>query len=196
MILHFCLHDFRLHNVCKAPCFSSEWFKFIRVFFLFPSLGFLRRNRRKDKKKKANNDSTLSEGADVSVSKEGVGSDGEEMRKSETPTPEVDDEGFSKQPEVGNDPWSDFNKKESNFYSSSDDSGRSLENFYNSQILNCNIAKFLLAISDDETTKRKIKVEIKPIANGGAPISASVDELRSAVGAIELLNPPPVVVSY
>jgi hypothetical protein len=54
-----------------------------------------------------------------------MGSDGEDFRKSETPTPEVDDEGFSKQPATAgsNDPWSDFNRPSKNFYSSSDESG-------------------------------------------------------------------------
>ena len=75
--------------------------------------GFLRRNRKQKKKSKAGKDD---EG--------GVGSDGEDVRKSETPTPEVDDEGFSKQPpppSSGNDPWSDFNQAK-NFDSSSDES--------------------------------------------------------------------------
>ncbi len=49
-----------------------------------------------------------------------------------------------------------------------------------------------IPLPDDEA-KRKIKVEIKPVSNGGgAPISASVDELQKAVGGLELL-PQPVV---
>ena len=122
--------------------------------------GFLRRNRKQKKKSKAGKDD---EG--------GVGSDGEDVRKSETPTPEVDDEGFSKQPpppSSGNDPWSDFNQAK-NFDSSSDE-------------------------SEDERSKRKIKVSIKPVSNTDV-ISASVDELRSAVGVLEL-PPPPVMVSF
>ena len=122
--------------------------------------GFLRRNRKQKKKSKAGKDE---EG--------GVGSDGEDVRKSETPTPEVDDEGFSKQPpppSSGNDPWSDFNQAK-NFDSSSDE-------------------------SEDERSKRKIKVSIKPVSNTDV-ISASVDELRSAVGVLEL-PPPPVMVSF
>ena len=121
-------------------------------------LGFLRRNRKQKKKSKAGKED------------EGVGSDGEDVRKSETPTPEVDDEGFSKQPpppSSGNDPWSDFNQAK-NFDSSSDE-------------------------SEDERSKRKIKVSIKPVSNTDV-ISASVDELRSAVGVLEL-PPPPVMVS-
>ena len=43
------------------------------------------------------------------------------------------------------------------------------------------------AISDEETSKPKIKVEIKPVQpNGAAPRFASVDELRSVVGNLEL----------
>ena len=40
--------------------------------------------------------------------------------------------------------------------------------------------------------KRKIKVEIKPV-NTNDVISASVDELRTAVGILELPPPPSVV---
>lgn len=39
--------------------------------------------------------------------------------------------------------------------------------------------------SEDER-ERKIHVEIKPLNNGTAPISASVDELRATVGNISL----------
>ena len=62
-----------------------------------------------------------------------IGSDGEDVRKSETPTPEVDDEGYSKQPPASsasaNDPWSDFNQTKT-FDSSSDDSGESTTNSF------------------------------------------------------------------
>jgi len=92
----------------------------------------------------------------------------------------VDDEGFSRQPAGRGsgpgvaDPWADFNRPAKNFYSSSDES--------------------------DDDTKRKIKVEIKPVtaaANGssgasGAVSSASVDELQRAVGGLELLPTPMV----
>jgi len=129
------------------------------------STGFLRRNRRKDKKKKS-----TGKDEDGGESVKDIGSDGEDVRKSETPTPEVDDEGYSKQPPASsasaNDPWSDFNQTKT-FDSSSDD-------------------------SDDDTSKRKIKVSIKPVSNTDV-ISASVDELRSAVGVLELPPPPPSV---
>ena len=40
--------------------------------------------------------------------------------------------------------------------------------------------------SDDERGERKIHVEIKPLNNGAAPISASVDELRATVENLSL----------
>ena len=88
--------------------------------------GFLRRNRRKDKKKK-----NAEKDQDGGESVKDIGSDGEDVRKSETPTPEVDDEGYSKQPphpgaSGTNDPWSDFNQSKA-FDSSSDDSGMKSE---------------------------------------------------------------------
>ena len=80
--------------------------------------GFLRRNRKKEKKNKKKDDAANEDAPE----KKDVGSDGEDMRKSQTPTPEVDEEGYSKQPHAASsDPWADFNQ--SNFYSSSDDSG-------------------------------------------------------------------------
>ena len=92
------------------------------------SSGFLKRNRKKgDKKKKTSTASIVKD--DVTgeeVPAKDMGSDGEDVRKSETPTPEVDDEGFSKQPATKSgpsDPWSDFNRPAKNFYSSSDESG-------------------------------------------------------------------------
>lgn len=43
----------------------------------------------------------------------------------------------------------------------------------------------------DEEREQKIHVEIKPLNNGSAPMSASVDELRATVENISLspLNP-------
>lgn len=40
--------------------------------------------------------------------------------------------------------------------------------------------------SDNDDRERKIHVEIKPLNNGSAPISASVDELRATVGNLSL----------
>ena len=57
-------------------------------------------------------------------------------------------------------------------------------------------------IKDDDIRKPKIKVEIKPISAIQKPVSndgsssvfsASVDELRSAVTALEIAPPPPTV---
>ena len=92
-----------------------------KIVFFFTYLGFLRRKPRKDKKKKSSGKEE-----DGGESVKDIGSDGEDVRKSETPTPEVDDEGYSKQPPASsasvNDPWSDFNQTKT-FDSSSDDSG-------------------------------------------------------------------------
>lgn len=40
--------------------------------------------------------------------------------------------------------------------------------------------------SDNDERERKIHVEIKPLNNGTAPISASVDELRATVETLSL----------
>lgn len=89
--------------------------------------------------------------------------DKEDSRKSETPTPEVDEDGFCIRPK--SDPW----ENEKGFYSGSDTD------------------------SEDER-ERKIRVEIKPLSNGGAPMSASVDELRATVENLSL-SPAPTVLS-
>ncbi|KAK0162067.1 hypothetical protein PV327_008432 [Microctonus hyperodae] len=83
----------------------------------------------------------------------------DESRKSETPTPEVDEDGFCIRPKP--DPW----ENEKGFYSSSDTE------------------------SEDER-ERKIRVEIKPLSNGNAPMSASVDELRATVENLSLSPAP------
>ncbi|RLU20865.1 hypothetical protein DMN91_007479 [Ooceraea biroi] len=84
--------------------------------------------------------------------------DKDDSRKSETPTPEVDEDGFCIRPKP--DPW----ENEKGFYSSSDTD------------------------SEDER-ERKIRVEIKPLSNGGAPMSANGD-LFSEVGDITPALPP------
>ncbi|XP_024940431.1 F-BAR domain only protein 2 isoform X2 [Cephus cinctus] len=86
--------------------------------------------------------------------------DKDDSRKSETPTPEVDEDGFCIRPKP--DPW----ENEKVFYSSSDTD------------------------SDDEKDKKLLRVEIKPLSNGGAPISASVDELRATVENLSLSPAP------
>ena len=85
----------------------------------FNSIGFLRRRQKKEKKKKSGDD----DGGD---SQKEMGSEGEDIRKSGTPTPDVDEEGYSKQPDTtgSSDPWSDFNHPSKSFYSSSDESGK------------------------------------------------------------------------
>lgn len=84
--------------------------------------------------------------------------DKEEGRKSETPTPEVDEDGFCIKPKA--DSWD----SERCFYSSSDSD------------------------SDDERDKKIFHVEIKPLSNGNTPISASVDELRATVESLSLMS--------
>ncbi|XP_063980407.1 F-BAR domain only protein 2 isoform X4 [Diachasmimorpha longicaudata] len=117
--------------------------------------GFLRsrREKRKEKKAKKKKDSV-----DTSSNKEEK-EEKDESRKSETPTPEVDEDGFCIRPKP--DPW----ENEKGFYSSSDTE------------------------SEDER-ERKIRVEIKPLSNGGAPMSASVDELRATVENLSLSPAP------
>ncbi|XP_043281494.1 F-BAR domain only protein 2 isoform X2 [Venturia canescens] len=120
--------------------------------------GFLRsrREKRKEKKAKKKKDSI-----DTNSNKEEKSDleEKDESRKSETPTPEVDEDGFCIRPKP--DPW----ENEKGFYSSSDTE------------------------SEDER-ERKIRVEIKPLSNGGAPMSASVDELRATVETLSLSPAP------
>ncbi|XP_076391575.1 F-BAR domain only protein 2 isoform X12 [Megachile rotundata] len=117
--------------------------------------GFLRSRREKRKEKKAKKKKDVVETSSNKEEKE----DKEDSRKSETPTPEVDEDGFCIRPK--SEPWED----EKGFYSSSDTD------------------------SEDER-ERKIRVEIKPLSNGGAPMSASVDELRATVENLSLSPAP------
>nr|XP_018914406.1 PREDICTED: F-BAR domain only protein 2 isoform X12 [Bemisia tabaci] len=124
--------------------------------------GFLRSRREKRKEKKAKKKKDGS--ADTTSNKEEKSDleEKEDSRKSKTPTPEVDEEGYSLRPKT--DSWE--NDKGS-FYSSSDSD------------------------SADEK-ERKIHVEIKPLSNGSAPMSASVDELRATVGTLSLSQIAPI----
>uniref|UniRef100_A0A8W7JVJ1 MHD domain-containing protein n=1 Tax=Anopheles albimanus TaxID=7167 RepID=A0A8W7JVJ1_ANOAL len=79
-----------------------------------------------------------------------------------TATPEVDEDGYSIQPRDNTWDSATITEKSNNFYSSSDSD------------------------SEDEREERKIHVEIKPLNNGAAPISASVDELRATVENLSL----------
>eukprot|EP00092_Neocalanus_flemingeri_P030330 GFUD01032925.1.p1 GENE.GFUD01032925.1~~GFUD01032925.1.p1 ORF type:complete len:1132 (+),score=298.80 GFUD01032925.1:199-3594(+) len=123
--------------------------------------GFLKNRRKKDRKK-----STKAKDDPENENKD-IGSDGEERGRSETPTPEHNDEdGFKNPPppSEANDPWADFNQSnKKSFYSSSDSD------------------------TDDEEVK-KIKINIRPVGAGPvrAATSASVDELQKAVIGIDL----------
>nr|XP_012151808.1 PREDICTED: F-BAR domain only protein 2 isoform X10 [Megachile rotundata] len=120
--------------------------------------GFLRSRREKRKEKKAKKKKDVVETSSNKEEKSDL-EDKEDSRKSETPTPEVDEDGFCIRPK--SEPWED----EKGFYSSSDTD------------------------SEDER-ERKIRVEIKPLSNGGAPMSASVDELRATVENLSLSPAP------
>ncbi|XP_076668824.1 F-BAR domain only protein 2 isoform X9 [Andrena cerasifolii] len=120
--------------------------------------GFLRSRREKRKEKKAKKKKDIVETSSNKEEKSDL-EDKEDSRKSETPTPEVDEDGFCIRPKA--DPW----ENEKGFYSSSDTD------------------------SEDER-ERKIRVEIKPLSNGGAPMSASVDELRATVENLSLSPAP------
>ncbi|XP_077549635.1 F-BAR domain only protein 2 isoform X9 [Haemaphysalis longicornis] len=93
-----------------------------------------------------------------SSSKEASATSGEaDSRESEEQGAEVDEEGYTVRPA------SDRHKENDrdSFYSSSDGD------------------------SDDEDRDRRIHIEIKPLSNG-APMSASVDELRATIGSLSL----------
>lgn len=121
-------------------------------------VGFLRSRREKRKEKKAKKKKDIVETSSNKEEKSDL-EDKEDSRKSETPTPEVDEDGFCIRPKP--DPW----ENEKGFYSSSDTD------------------------SEDER-ERKIRVEIKPLSNGAAPMSASVDELRATVENLSLSPAP------
>ncbi|XP_067206111.1 F-BAR domain only protein 2 isoform X5 [Linepithema humile] len=123
--------------------------------FMSNSQGFLRSRREKRKEKKAKKKKDLVETSSNKEEKE----DKDDSRKSETPTPEVDEDGFCIRPKP--DPW----ENEKGFYSSSD-------------------------TDSEDDRERKIRVEIKPLSNGGAPMSASVDELRATVENLSLSPAP------
>ncbi|EDS33074.1 conserved hypothetical protein [Culex quinquefasciatus] len=146
--------------------------------------GFLRSRREKAKSKKTKK---KKDSAENSSAKDDKGSDGEDKEEATvkatdagsignlqttsavstgnvapTATPEVDEDGYSIQPRDATWDSATITEKSNNFYSSSDSD------------------------SDDERGERKIHVEIKPLNNGVAPISASVDELRATVENLSL----------
>uniref|UniRef100_A0A6P7FFB0 F-BAR domain only protein 2 isoform X3 n=1 Tax=Diabrotica virgifera virgifera TaxID=50390 RepID=A0A6P7FFB0_DIAVI len=121
--------------------------------------GFLRSRRDKTKQKKAkkkskdsvDNQSNKEEKSDLEEKDDSQKS----QRTAEVTDPstqEVDEDGYVIRPEVTH----NWTGEKGSFYSSSDSD------------------------SDDER-ERKIHVEIKPLNNGSAPMSASVDELRATV---------------
>jgi hypothetical protein len=119
-------------------------------------VGFLRSRREKAKQKKSKK--KVKDNVDTQSNKEEK-SDMEEKDESQrtaattdTGAPELDEDGYVIRPNV---PHS-WNNEKGSFYSSSDSD------------------------TDDER-ERKIHVEIKPLNNGSAPMSASVDELRATV---------------
>ncbi|XP_025602124.2 F-BAR domain only protein 2 isoform X7 [Athalia rosae] len=116
--------------------------------------GFLRSRREKKKERKEKKAKKKKDTVETSSNREEK-EEKDDSRKTGTPTPEVDEDGFCIKPKV--DPW----ENERGFYSSSDTE------------------------SEDER-ERKIRVEIKPLSNGGAPMSASVDELRATVENLSL----------
>ena len=133
--------------------------------------GFLKNRKKKDRKK------SIKTKDDPENEHKDIGSDGEERGRSETPTPENnDDEGYSKPPHGdSNDPWADFNQKQKSFYSSSDSD------------------------SDDEEVK-KIRINIRPVAAGegnGRSTSASVDVLKSAIEGLDINAATlPVIINF
>nr|BAN20956.1 conserved hypothetical protein [Riptortus pedestris] len=114
--------------------------------------GFLRSRREKKKEKKGKKKKEVPLDNTSNKEEKSDGEEKEDIQKSKTPTPEVDDEGYCVRPKL--ETWemdTGFS-----FYSSSD-------------------------TDSDEEREKKIRVEIKPISNGAGPISASVDELRATV---------------
>ncbi|XP_012234717.2 F-BAR domain only protein 2 isoform X1 [Linepithema humile] len=131
-------------SISRNPLRGSKW--------------FLRSRREKRKEKKAKKKKDLVETSSNKEEKSDL-EDKDDSRKSETPTPEVDEDGFCIRPKP--DPW----ENEKGFYSSSD-------------------------TDSEDDRERKIRVEIKPLSNGGAPMSASVDELRATVENLSLSPAP------
>ncbi|XP_063697273.1 F-BAR domain only protein 2 isoform X4 [Culicoides brevitarsis] len=147
-----------------------------------PVSGFLRSRRDKAKSKKNKKGKKDAETNSTKDAKLSDGEDKEEPSKAEssntpvskhvanvsnsnsvpTASPEIDEDGYCRKPDDVSWPASnDTSKKDKEFYSSSDS-------------------------DSEEEVERKIRVEIKPLNNGTAPISASVDELRATVEQMSL----------
>lgn len=98
-----------------------------------------------------------------------------------TVTPDVDEDGYSIQPKEPQ--WETLTNKK----------GTIINFYFTLQI--SNVSKFFFleifysdsdSESENDEQERKIRVEIKPLNNGTAPISASVDELRATVENLSL----------
>nr|CAH7750585.1 unnamed protein product [Callosobruchus chinensis] len=122
--------------------------------------GFLRSRRDKAKQKKSkkknkdsiDNQSNKEEKSDLEEKEDSLKNQRTLDSTVEPSTQEVDEDGYTIRPNVSH----NWNSEKGSFYSSSDSD------------------------SDDER-ERKLHVEIKPLNNGSAPMSASVDELRATV---------------
>ncbi|CAH1964477.1 unnamed protein product [Acanthoscelides obtectus] len=122
--------------------------------------GFLRSRRDKAKQKKSkkknkdsiDNQSNKEEKSDLEEKEDSLKNQRTLDSTIEPSTQEVDEDGYTIRPNVSH----NWNSEKGSFYSSSDSD------------------------SDDER-ERKLHVEIKPLNNGSAPMSASVDELRATV---------------
>ncbi|XP_065165525.1 F-BAR domain only protein 2-like isoform X2 [Atheta coriaria] len=132
--------------------------------FMSNSQGFLRSRRDRARQKKANKKKKDSTDNQSNKEEKSDLEEKEETRKSQTlverdpDAPEVDEDGFVVQPTTP----ANWTNDKGSFYSSSDS-------------------------DSDDDRERKIRVEIKPLNNGAAPMSASVDELRATVENLYLL---------
>ncbi|KAJ8918717.1 hypothetical protein NQ315_015037 [Exocentrus adspersus] len=136
--------------------------------FMSNSQGFLRSRRDKAKQKKSkkktkesiDNQSNKEEKSDIPLNREEKDDSQKSQRTVEAVDPsaqEVDEDGYVIRPNVSH----NWNSEKGSFDSTSDS-------------------------DSDDDRERKIHVEIKPLNNGSAQISASVDELRATVENMSL----------
>ena len=137
------------------------------ITVLFP--GFLKNRKKKDRKKSTKSKDSLE--TERESEQKDIGSDGEERGRSETPTPDQnDEEGFRNQHQPSssvnnnaNDPWADFSHQQKHSFYSSFDS------------------------DSEEEEDNKIRFNIKPIeVTGEAATSASGEELQRASASLYL----------
>lgn len=106
-----------------------------------------------------------------------------------TATPEVDEDGYSIQPRETTWDSATITEKSSEFSVCQPPCVWEVPNFSNNArffFVSDNFYSSSDSDSEDERGERKIHVEIKPLNNGVAPISASVDELRATVENLSL----------